>query len=138
MAVTLASLVNGQLAYGLTPLLDGASLTIAEGERIGLIGRNGTGKSSLLGVLARRVPLEEGELHWKSGLRIATVEQEPVLPPAPTLLESLRLRGNLDALPDDRERWATEARLAEFLDRFSLSAAVAPERASGGERKRAR
>ncbi len=136
MAVTLASLVNGQLAYGLTPLLDGASLTIAEGERIGLIGRNGTGKSSLLGVLARRVPLEEGELHWKSGLRIATVEQEPVLPPAPTLLESLRLRGNLDALPDDRERWATEARLAEFLDRFSLSAAVAPERASGGERKR--
>jgi ATP-binding cassette subfamily F protein uup len=136
MAVTLASLVNGQLAYGLTPLLDGASLTIAEGERIGLIGRNGTGKSSLLGVLARRVPLEEGELHWKSGLRIATVEQEPILPPASTLLESLRLRGNLDALADDRERWATEARLAEFLDRFSLAASVAPERASGGERKR--
>ena len=136
MAVTLASLVAGQLAYGLTPLLDGASLTIAEGERIGLIGRNGTGKSSLLGVLARRVPLEDGELHWKSGLRIATVEQEPILPPAPTLLESLRLRGGLDGLPDDRERWAREARLAEYLDRFSISASVAPERASGGERKR--
>jgi len=136
MAVTLASLVNGQLAYGLTPLLDGASLTITEGERIGLIGRNGTGKSSLLGVLTRRVLLEEGELHWKSGLRIASVEQEPILPSAPTLLESLRLRGDLDGMPDERERWATEARLAEFLDRFSLTASIAPERASGGERKR--
>jgi ATP-binding cassette subfamily F protein uup len=136
MAVTLATLVGGQLAYGLTPLLDGASLTIAEGERIGLIGRNGTGKSSLLGVLARRVPLEDGELHWKSGLRIATVEQEPILPSAATLLDSLRLRGGLDALPDDRERWTAEARLAEYLDRFSIAANVSPERASGGERKR--
>lgn len=136
MAVTLATLVGGQLAYGLTPLLDGASLTISDGDRIGLIGRNGTGKSSLMGVLARRVPLEDGELHWKSGLRIAIVEQEPVLPPAPTLLESLRLRGALDGLADDRERWAAEARLVEFLDRFSIPATTAPERASGGERKR--
>ncbi len=136
MAVTLTSLVGGQLAYGLTPLLDGAGLTITEGERIGLIGRNGTGKSSLLGVLAGRVPLEDGELHLKSGLRIVTVEQEPILPPASTLLESLRLRGGLASLADDRERWTAEARLTEFLDRFSLSADVAPERASGGERKR--
>ena len=136
MAVTLASLVGGQLAYGLTPLLDGASLVIADGERIGLIGRNGTGKSSLLGVLARRIPLEDGELHWKSGLKIVTVEQEPVLPPAGTLLDSLRLRGGLYEMHDDRQRWRTEARLTEFLERFSLSASVSPERASGGERKR--
>ncbi len=136
VAVTLATLVQGQLAYGLTPLLDGASLTIAESERIGLIGRNGTGKSSLLGVLARRVPLEDGELHLKSGLRIVTVEQEPVLPPAETLLESLRLRGGLEDMHDDRARWRTEARLTEFLERFSLSATVSPELASGGERKR--
>ena len=136
MAVTLASLVGGQLAYGLTPLLDGASLVIADGERIGLIGRNGTGKSSLLGVLARRIPLEDGELHWKSGLKIVTVEQEPVLPPAGTLLDSLRMRGGLYEMHDDRQRWRTEARLTEFLERFSLSASVSPERASGGERKR--
>ena len=134
MAVTLASLVQGQLAYGLTPLLDGAGLTILEGERIGLIGRNGTGKSSLLGVLARRIPLEDGELHVKSGLRVVTVEQEPILPPAGTLLESLRLRGGLEDMHDDRLRWRTEARLTEVLERFSLSAEVAPERASGGER----
>jgi ABC transport system ATP-binding/permease protein len=134
--MTLASLIDGQLAYGMTPLLDRASLTVTEGERIGLIGRNGTGKSSLLAVLARRTGLDEGELQWKAGLRVAVVEQEPVLPTAATLLESLRLRGALESHEDERARWRTEARLTEFLDRFGLSAAVAPERASGGERKR--
>jgi ABC transport system ATP-binding/permease protein len=134
--MTLASLIDGQLAYGMTPLLDRASLTVNEGERIGLIGRNGTGKSSLLGVLARRTPLDEGELQSKSGLQIAVVEQEPVLPAAETLLESLRLRGDFESHHDERARWRTEARLTEFLDRFALSATVAPERASGGERKR--
>jgi len=134
--MTLASLIDGQLAYGLTPLLDRASLTVLAGERVGLIGRNGTGKSSLLGVIARRVPLEEGELHWRDGLHIVTVEQEPVLPPAEDLLASLRLRGGLEDLHDDRERWRIEARLTEYLERFNLAGTIAPERASGGERKR--
>jgi ATP-binding cassette subfamily F protein uup len=132
----LASLIEAQLAYGLTPLLDRASVTIADNERIGLIGRNGSGKSSLLGVLARRVALEDGELQWKAGLRLASVEQEPVLPPAAGLVESLRRRGGFEALVDERERWRLEARLTEYLERFGLATALAPERASGGERKR--
>jgi len=134
--MTLASLIDGQLAYGMTPLLDRASLTVADGEHIGLIGRNGTGKSSLLGVLARRTPLDEGELQWKAGLAVAVVEQEPVLPDAATLLDSLRLRGDFESHHDERARWRIEARLAEFLDRFGMPASVAPGRASGGERKR--
>ncbi len=134
--MTLASLIDGQLAYGMTPLLDRAGLTITEDERIGLIGRNGTGKSSLLGVLARSIPLDEGELQWRSGLRVAVVEQEPELPAAETLLDSLRLRGSVESLADDRARWRAEARLTEYLDRFGLAGSVAPDRASGGERKR--
>ena len=134
--MTLASLIDGQLAYGLTPLLDRASFTLIAGERIGLIGRNGTGKSSLMGVLTGRVPLEAGEMHVRSGLRIALVEQEPVLPPAEGLLESLRVRGGLEDFADDRMRWRVEARLIEYMERFKLATDVAPERASGGEKKR--
>ena len=135
--MTLASLIDGQLAYGLTPLLDRASFTLIAGERIGLIGRIGTGKSSLMGVLTGRVPLEAGEMHIRSGLRIALVEQEPILPPAEGLLESLRLRGGLEDFTDDRMRWRVEARLIEYMERFKLATDVAPERASGGEKKRA-
>src|SRR5207253_1385570 len=54
----LLTLANAELAYGDLPLLDRASFALEERERIGLIGRNGTGKSSLLGVLAGILPLE--------------------------------------------------------------------------------
>jgi ATP-binding cassette subfamily F protein uup len=133
----LAQLRDGELAYGLTPLLDRAALVVEDGERIGLIGRNGSGKSSLLGVLARRTALDDGELQWRGGLRIAMVEQEPLLPAAPTLLEALRRRGGLDALGDERSRWQAEARLVEFLERLEVDGSAAPAGASGGERKRA-
>ena len=137
MAGNLISLIDGELAYGLTPLLDRASLSITEGERIGLIGRNGTGKSSLLGVLCGRVPLEDGDLKLRSGLRVVTVEQEPILPTAETLTDSLRLRGGLEDIHDERERWRVEARLSEYMERLRVRGEVSPERASGGERKRA-
>ncbi|MGH8737717.1 MAG: ATP-binding cassette domain-containing protein, partial [Burkholderiales bacterium] len=52
------SLTDAQLAFGLLPLLDGASLAVREGERIGLIGRNGSGKSSLLALIAGRAQLD--------------------------------------------------------------------------------
>ena len=130
-------MLAGELAYGLTPLLDAASCTINEGERIGLIGRNGTGKSTLLNVISGRITLDSGTVQRRENLRIATVEQEPELPPAETLLESLRLRGKFEELDDDRYRWGTETRLAEYATRLGLDTAVDPAMASGGERKRA-
>jgi ATP-binding cassette subfamily F protein uup len=133
----LASLLAAELAYGDLPLLDGAGLTVVEGERIGLIGRNGTGKSSLLGVIAGRTPLDGGELKLADGLRIVRVEQEPELPPAAHLHEALLLRGHIPSMPDERERWRIEARLVEFLQRFGVDGARAPSTCSGGERKRA-
>ncbi len=131
------SMLAGELAYGLTPLLDAASCTIDEGERIGLIGRNGTGKSTLLNVIAGRTTLDSGAVQKRENLRIATVEQEPELPPAESLLESLRLRGAFEALDDDRYRWRTETRLVEYATRLGLDTSVDPAMASGGERKRA-
>jgi len=137
----LVTLQDAELAFGLHPLLDRAALAVDAGERIGLIGRNGTGKSSLLNVIAGRTLLDDGQLKRTAGLRVVLVEQEPVLPAAPTLRESLALRGGLidtnPAFADERERWRVEARLVEYLHRFGLDEAADPQAASGGERKRA-
>jgi ATP-binding cassette subfamily F protein uup len=135
--LSLVTLLGAELAYGLQPLLDGAALAVQPGERIGLIGRNGTGKSSLLKVIAGELHLDGGELRVRDGLRIAAVEQEPALPEAGTLRESLALRGHFERILDERERWRTEARLVEFLHRFGLEEDRATATASGGERKRA-
>ncbi len=135
--MTIIALKNAELAFGLTPLLDRATLAIEDGDRIGLIGRNGTGKSSLLGVLAGRLLLDDGEVQRKPGLRVALVEQEPLLPDAPTVRESLLERGRINAIPDERDRHAAETRLTEYLHRFSVNTEASPATVSGGERKRA-
>src|SRR5687767_5764309 len=113
--MSLIAVLDAHLAYGDKPLLDGAQLTVHPGERLGLIGRNGTGKSSLLRVIAGLVQLDDGELQRRDGLRISFVEQEPQLQPAATLRESL-LAHRPHA--DDREHWRMESRLDEFLHRF--------------------
>src|SRR5436190_10174322 len=85
----LLTLADAELAYGDVPLLDGADLALEQGERIGLIGRNGTGKSSLLGVIAGSVQLDHGDLKRNDGLRIAFVPQEPQLHERETVREAL-------------------------------------------------
>jgi len=111
----LLTLADAQLAYGALPLLDRASFAMEAGERIGLIGRNGTGKSSLLGVIAGTVALDGGELRCNTGLRIVLVPQEPEFLERST---------------------APEHRVAEFLDRFKVNSGLKRENMSGGERKR--
>ena len=141
--MSLITLLNAHIAFGERPLLDEAQLTVQVGERLGLIGRNGTGKSTLLGVLAGQIPLDDGELQRRDGLRLGLVEQEPQLPPADTLQDSLRLRARActarggAASADEREHWRLESRLEEFLHRFGLAGVASPASCSGGERKRA-
>jgi ATP-binding cassette subfamily F protein uup len=131
------TLVDAELAFGLQPLLDRARLAVDAGERVGLIGRNGTGKSSLLGVIAGTLALDDGVVQRRDGLRAILVEQEPTLPEAATFRESLAIRGEIARLEDERRRWHIEARLVEFLHRFGLDGTASPAGASGGERKRA-
>jgi ATP-binding cassette subfamily F protein uup len=144
--MTLLSVIRAELSFGMTPLLDAASLTVVEGERIGFIGRNGSGKSSLLNALAGRLILDGGEVRPREGLRVVLVEQEPELPAAPDLRSSLMLRGGgtgaegsgIDGgRDDDGPARPGAARLPEFLQRFALDGAIDPARCSGGERKRA-
>src|SRR5687768_9920024 len=112
----LLTLLKGQLAYGDVPLLDDAAFSLDTGERIGLIGRNGTGKSSLLGVISGTTSLDDGELRRRDGLRISFVEQEPALPDKPTLREALMARA---AVPQMHK-------LEEFLHRFGLEPEMTP------------
>src|SRR5205807_1336015 len=133
--MSLITVLDAHLGFGDRPLLDGAQLTVRSGERLGLIGRNGTGKSTLLRVIAGLVRLDDGELQRREGLRVSFVEQEPELPPAETLRESLmrrawsiahpqlsgerapegaspeQARGNLHA--DERDAWRMQSRLGE-------------------------
>ncbi|MBC3869206.1 ATP-binding cassette domain-containing protein [Undibacterium oligocarboniphilum] len=71
------SLSDAQLAFGHVALLDHAEFSLENGERVGLIGRNGTGKSSLLKIIARTSRIDDGLLVMQQGLNIAYVEQEP-------------------------------------------------------------
>lgn len=135
--MALITIIDAHLAYGDLPLLDEANISIEPGERVGLIGRNGTGKSSLLSVLAGKTMLDDGQLQRMDGLTIHYVEQEPQLPDAPTLKESLILRGKLDETTDEREKWRILAKLDENLSHFELNPNADPKLTSGGEKKRA-
>lgn len=131
------TLSEAQLSWGDLPVLDKADFSLQEGERVCLIGRNGTGKTSLLKVLSRLVPLDEGELRIVTGTRCILVEQEPILPTAPTLLESLYLRAGSLFKGDEPTLFSEKALLNAYMDKFGVDGAVHPESASGGEKKRA-
>ena len=84
-------LSRARLAFGHHRLLDDADFQIDPRERVGLIGRNGTGKSSLLKVLAGLAHLDDGELWIAPGARIALVLQEPALDPESTVYDAVAL-----------------------------------------------
>ncbi|NYT81245.1 ATP-binding cassette domain-containing protein [Alcaligenaceae bacterium] len=129
-APTLITLSGVQLAYGHHPLLDHADFTIQPGERIGLIGRNGAGKSSLLKVIDGRTAPDDGEIMRSSGLRIATVEQEPELDGHSAVLEALC--GNYA----ETEDWQRPARAGALIEQLGLAPDLPIEGLSGGMRKR--
>ena len=87
--MSVISLSNAQLAFGHVALLDHADFSLEAGERIGLIGRNGTGKSSLLKVIAGLAKLDDGLLSFQQGLRIAYVAQEPEFNPQASVFDTV-------------------------------------------------
>jgi ATP-binding cassette subfamily F protein uup len=83
------SLTSAQLAFGHVALLDHADFSLEAGERVGLIGRNGTGKSSLLKIISGRSKLDDGLLVMQQNVKIAYVEQEPVFDPDMTVFDAV-------------------------------------------------
>ena len=83
----LLTLAGVSHAYGDVALLDHADLVIDRGERFGLIGRNGVGKSTLMGVLSGTIQPDDGTVWREPGLRIAVVTQEPPMDENATVFE---------------------------------------------------
>jgi ATP-binding cassette subfamily F protein uup len=152
--MALITLADAQLAYGHVPLLDHADFSLESGERIGLIGRNGAGKSSLLKILAGLERPDDGTLQFQQGLRIAYVPQEPQLRLSDSvfgavqegiadliaLVESYSQgTADLDALQariEAEDGWTWRQRIDETLQRLHLDPAAALASLSGGNLKR--
>ena len=127
---TLITLTDIQLAYGHHPLLDHADFSIQAGERIGLIGRNGAGKSSLLRLLDGRTLPDDGDIARSSGLRVTTVEQEPELDENATVFDVVC---NTEG---EHEDWQRPSRVRAVLEKLGLPADAQIAGLSGGTRKR--
>ena len=152
--MSLITLQHAYLAFGHVPLLDDAQLSLESQERVGLIGRNGTGKSSLLKVLGGLERLDDGELRMSQGLRLAHVAQDPLLSGAATVFEAVAQglatvrgwidaysagQGDLDALQariKAEDGWHWQQRVDEALQRLRLEPDAAVSELSGGTRKR--
>ena len=144
------------LAFGHVALLDHAAFSLETGERVGLIGRNGTGKSSLLKILAGLEKPDDGQLQVQSGIQVAYVPQEPSFTTDATVfstvseglaeVKSLRERfeahadgEDLDALMtqiEARNGWNWEQRVDETLQRLKLDPNLPIAGLSGGTKKR--
>ena len=152
--MTCLTLANAHLAFGHIPLLDGADFSLAAGERVGLIGRNGTGKSSLLRILAGLDQPDDGTLHRQQGLVTAYVPQEPELAGGATVFEAVQEglapvlaliaqyesgAGDLDALQTQIEAtdgWQWRQRVEATLQKLGLDGAARVDTLSGGTAKR--
>ena len=154
--MALITLLDAQLAFGHVALLDHAGFSLETAERVGLIGRNGAGKSSLLKILGGLAKPDDGALQVQQGVRIAFVAQEPTLDPAATIFKAAseglqRVIGirdqylsgaeglDLDALQSEIEAydaWNWEQRVEETLQRLHLDPEAVIGTLSGGTKKR--
>ncbi|MEN9945147.1 MAG: hypothetical protein RLY18_1105 [Pseudomonadota bacterium] len=161
--MALITLTDAKLAFGHHPLLDRTHFALEASERVGLIGRNGTGKSSFLKILAGIEKLDDGLIQVQQELRIAYVAQEPILDSDNTIFEAAseglaaikQIRFEYETLAQadwneaNQERldqlqskldathgWNWEQRVFEILNRLHLNADQTIGTLSGGTKKR--
>ena len=152
--MALITLLDAQLAFGHVPLLDHADFSLESQERVGLIGRNGAGKSSLLKILAGMERPDDGSLQVQGNTRIAYVAQEPLLDAQASVFSAVSAglakvvslidayvlgQGDLDAMQSEIEAldgWNWEQRVTETLQRLRLDPEAILATLSGGTKKR--
>jgi len=122
------------LSYGLKPLLDHVSLGINETDRIGIVGLNGGGKTTLLEILTGLQEPDSGRVSRRSNLRFAVVTQRSPLPPGATVGEAILASQGLDSY-----EWASDARIRTTMAGLgigNLGLNTPVEQLSGGEKRR--
>lgn len=154
---------DAQLAYGHVDLLANTAFSLEEGERIGLIGRNGAGKSSFLKIIAELEKLDAGLIQKQQGVKIAYVAQEPIFQSTDSVFETVakgleeirNYRTEYEALSmqewtdpvqqrmdqlygliDTHQGWAWEQKIEEVLHQLHLDGARLMSELSGGNKKR--
>jgi len=162
----IASLSQVSIAFGHVPLLDAVSLQIDPGERVSLVGRNGTGKSTLLQVLSGEQPPDGGSVWFQPALRVARLEQDVPLATDRTVVDIvtgglgelselvasyhhtahrvaeagtpalLATLGQLQHELELRDGWRIEERVDLVLARLNLEAEARVDTLSGGWRRR--
>ena len=152
--MALITLIDAQLAFGHVALLDHTDFSLELGERVGIIGRNGAGKSSMLKIIAGLEKIDDGTLQLQNNLRMAYVSQEPDLDLNATIFEAVKVgiapvialmdeymtgAGDLDTLQSQIEAvdgWNWEQRVTETLQRLHLNGDALVGTLSGGNKKR--
>lgn len=163
--MALLRLKKVSIAFGTHALLNKADFQLEEGERVGLLGRNGEGKSTLMKVVMKQIQADEGEIWYKPELRIAVLEQMPHLPDEETIYDvvagglgevgrwikryhelTVHMTGMTDAVMtemgnlqhklDVHNGWQIQQRVENILTRLNLPAETKIAGLSGGWKRR--
>ncbi|AQA13619.1 ABC-F family ATP-binding cassette domain-containing protein [Streptomyces samsunensis] len=138
MATNLVNVESVGKVYGTRALLDGVSLGVNEGDRIGVVGRNGDGKTTLIRILAKLEPADDGRVTHSGDLRLGVLTQHDSLDPGATIRHEV-----IGDLAD--HEWAGDAKIRDVLTGLfggldlpafpqGLDTVIGP--LSGGERRR--
>ena len=121
------------ISFGDAPILQDVTQGIDEYDRIGVIGINGTGKSTLLAIAAGALEADTGQIIRRSGLKVAYLPQNPVFDPERSVLENV-----VQNIEQDREFWNVQGEAAAMLQKLGIEDPNSmPGTLSGGQRKRA-